>query len=456
MDQARRITVPDALRASFNGELIHPGEPGYDESRRVHNGMIDKHPGLIARCITAADVVDAVNLGRDLGLEVSVRGGGHNVAGKAVTEGGLMIDLALMKGVHVDPKASTIQAQPGVTWAELNRAAALFGLATTGGVVSTTGIAGLTLGGGLGYLMGAYGLAADNLLSAQVVTPFGRVLSASPDENHDLFWALRGGGGNFGIVTSFTYRAHPVATVLGGLLVHPFSAAPAALSFYRQFTLDAPDDVGVACGLVHAPDGSGNKIVALPVCHASQDLHQGEADLKPLRDFGPPVMDTIEAIPYPTINTLLDDGFPRGAFNYWKSAFLRDLTPEAGQVLTDAFARTPSPMSCIVIEHVHGKAARVGATETAFPHRQTGYSALVLAQWADPSDSEDNMAWARETFDALRPYTKEQRYMNYMSADDGGAVREAYGVNYNRLVEIKRRYDPGNFFHLNQNIDPAG
>jgi FAD/FMN-containing dehydrogenase len=454
--KGQEIAVSDEMRALFSGALLGTGEAGYDEARRVHNGMIDKRPGLIARCMTTADVVDAVNLGRELGVEIAVRGGGHNVAGNAVTEGGLMIDLAPMKGLHVDPRERTARAQPGMTWAEFNRAAGVFGLATTGGTVSSTGIAGLTLGGGLGYLMGTVGLTADNLLSAEVVTAFGRVVTASADENADLFWALRGGGGNFGIVTSFKYRMHPVATVLGGMLVHPFTAAPAALDFYRQFTGDAPDEAGVGCGLVHAPDGSGDKIVALPLCHASQELQRAEADLKPLRDFGPPVMDTVQPIPYPIVNTILDGGFPRGALSYWKSAFLTDLTPDAGRAIVEAFAKTPSPMSCIIIDHLHGQATRVGVTETAFPHRRPGYSVLVWSQWTDPADTGTNMAWARETFDALRPYTTDRRYMNYLSADDSGAVREAYGVNYDRLVEAKRRWDPGNLFRRNQNINPAG
>ncbi len=456
MGDQQTITVPEEMRASFTGALLRPGDAGYDEARRLHNGMIDKRPGLIARCTTTADVVDAVNLGRERGLEIAVRGGGHNVAGHAVTEGGLMIDLAAMKGIHVDPRARTVRAQPGGTWAEFNRAAGAFGLATTGGVVSSTGIAGLTLGGGFGYLMGAFGLTADNLVSAEVVTAFGRVVTASADEHGDLFWALRGGGGNFGVVTSFEYRVHPVATVLGGMLVHPFAAAPAALDFYRQFTGAAPDEVGVSCGLVHAPDGSAEKIVALPLCHASQDLQRAEADLKPLRDFGPPVMDTVQSIPYPVINTILDAGFPRGALNYWKSAFLSDLTAEAGRAIIEAFATTPSAMTCIVIDHLHGQAARVGATETAFPHRRPGYNVLVLSQWADPADTQANVAWTRETFDALRPYISDRRYMNYLSADDGSALREAYGVNYERLVEVKRRWDPGNLFRRNQNINPAG
>jgi FAD/FMN-containing dehydrogenase len=455
MGVADKIVVPEEISASFSGALLFPGESGYDDARRLHNGMIDKRPGLIARCATTPDVIDAVNLGRDLGLEISVRGGGHNVAGKAVTEGGLMIDLAPMKGIHIDPADRTGRAQPGATWAEFNRCSGVYGLATTGGVISTTGIAGLTLGGGLGYLMGTYGLAADNLLSAEVVTAFGRAITANHVENSDLFWAIRGGGGNFGVVTSFNYQLHPVATVLGGLVVHPFDLAAATLGFYREFTTHAPDDLGVNFGFVHAPDGSGEKIVAIPLCHASHDLKQAESDLTGLRGFGSPVMDTIQVMPYPAVNTMLDGAFPRGAYNYWKSAFVTDLSPQLGDVCIDAFAHAPSPMSCIIVEHLHGQAARISVRDTAFPHRESGYSVLVLAQWMAPADSDTNVAWARETFDALRPHTTGHSYVNYLSADDDAATRPAYGENYDRLVELKRRYDPANLFHLNQNINPA-
>jgi FAD/FMN-containing dehydrogenase len=366
-----------------------------------------------------------------------------------------MIDLSLMKGIHVDAKTRTIRVQPGVTWGEFNRSAAVHGLATTGGQVSTTGVAGLTLGGGLGYLMGKHGLAADNLLSAEVVTSLGGVVTASAAENPDLFWALRGGGGNFGVVTSFEFQAHPLATILGGLLAHPFASAAAVADFYREFTSDGPDEIGLACGFVHAPDGSGDKIVAMPLCHASVDLQQAEADLKPLREFGPPVMDTVAAIPYPVINTILDGGFPKGALNYWKSAFLTELSDDVISILVDAYERVPSPMSAIIIEHLHGAATRVSATATAFPHRQSGYSVLLIAQWAEAADTPVNIAWAQETFAALHPHLADRRYMNYLSADDAGAVREAYGPNFERLADVKRRYDPHNLFRLNLNIAPA-
>jgi FAD/FMN-containing dehydrogenase len=434
--------------------LLKPGDAGYEDARHIHNGMIDKHPAVIARCTSTADVVDAVRLGREAGGEVAVRGGGHNVAGKAVTEGGVMIDLAPMRNITVDPTTRTVRAQPGVTWAEFNAAAAAHGLATTGGQVSSTGVAGLTLGGGFGWLMGKHGLAIDNLVSAEVVTAAGDVLTASDTDNEDLFWAIRGGGGNFGVATSLEFRAHPLDRVLGGILAHPLAAGPGVIDAYRRSTADAPDDLGITCGLVHAPDGSGNKIIALPLCHAGDDPQRAKADIKALRDFGPPVLDAVEVMPYPVVNTLLDGGFPKGALNYWKSAFLTNLSDDVIAIVLDAYAQVPSPMSAIILEHLHGQATRVTPTATAYPWRQTGYSVLVIAQWTDPVDTHTNIAWAQALMQQLRPHLSERRYMNYMSADDAGFVREAYGPNYDRLVELKRRYDPTNVFRLNQNIDP--
>jgi hypothetical protein len=450
------IEVPDELRARFNGSLLAPGDDGYETARRVHNGLIDKRPGLIARCLTTADVVDAVHLGRDQASEVSVRGGGHNVAGKAVTDGGLMIDLAPMKGVRVDQRHRTIWAQGGVIWNELNRAAGVQGLATTGGVVSTTGIAGLTLGGGEGWLMGKYGLSVDNLLSVEVVTADGQVVTASADEHEDLFWALRGGGGNFGVATSFEYRAHPVTVVHGGLVAHPLHRGVDVFRFYRELTSAVPDELTAYAALVHAPDGSGQKLAAMPLCHCGDDLARAEADLKPLRDFGPPAIDSVQPMPYPVVNTLLDDAFPKGAINYWKSAIFRELTDDAAAVMVESFAACPSPMTSMVIVPYLGAVTRVAPTATAFPHRQPCYSLVLLSEWSDPADSETNVAWTRETFDALRPHMADAVYVNNLPADDSGLVREAWGPNYDRLVDVKRRYDPGNFFRLNHNIDPSG
>jgi len=386
------IEVPDELAASFSGELLAPDAPGYDAARRVHNGLIDKHPGLVARCSNTADVRDAVNLGREAGVEMSVRGGGHNVAGLAATEGGLMIDLAPMRGIHVDPAARRIRAQAGVTWNEYNRAAHVYGLATTGGVISTTGIAGLTLGGGLGWLMGKYGMAVDNLESAEVVLADGSVVTASAADDADLLWALQGGGGNFGVVTSFEYRAHPVDMVFGGIAAHPLAAADEVLDFYRQFTKSLPDELTAFAGLVHAPDGSGTKIVALPVCHCG-DLRQAESEVKPLREFGPPLLDLIGPMPYPVINTLLDPGFPVGALNYWKSAFFTELSDAAVRTMVDAFEASPSTMSGMVIEHFHGAVTRVDPSATAFPHRQPGYNLALIENCSTPSGTRQTVGW---------------------------------------------------------------
>jgi hypothetical protein len=449
------IEIPAELAASFSGELLAPDSPGYEEARRVHNGLIDKRPALVARCSNTADVRDAVNLGREVGAEISVRGGGHNVAGLAATAGGLMIDLAPMRGVHVDPASRRVRAQPGVTWNEYNRATSVYGLATTGGVISTTGIAGLTLGGGVGWLMGKYGMAIDNLESAEVVLADGRVVTAGGAGDPDLLWAIKGGGGNFGVVTSFEYRAHPVDVILGGIAAHPLSTSDEFFDFYRQFTKSLPDELTSFAGLVHAPDGSGNKIIANPVCHCG-DLTQAESDLKPVREFGPPLLDLIGPMPYPVINTLLDAGFPKGALNYWKSAFFTELSDAAVRTMVEAFEAAPSQMSGMVIEHFHGEVTRIAPTATAFPHRQPGYNLALIGEWLDPSETETNVRWVRETFAALQPYMAPQVYVNYLGDDESARTRDAYGPNYERLVNLKRRYDPDNRFRLNQNIDPTG
>jgi FAD/FMN-containing dehydrogenase len=449
------IVVPEELAGSFSGELLGPDAAGYDDARRVHNGLVDKRPGLVARCVNTADVRDAVNLGRTAGAEISVRGGGHNVAGKAATEGGLMIDLAPMRGVFVDTADRRVRAGAGATWNDYNRATSVHGLASTGGVISTTGIAGLTLGGGIGWLMGSQGLSIDTLESAEVVLADGRVVVASEQDDADLFWAIRGGGGNFGVVTSFQFRAEPLDTVLGGILAHPLAAGVEVLDFYRQFTKSLPDELTAFCGLVHAPDGSGMKLVAPLVCH-SGDPAQAESDLQPLRAFGPPALDLVQEMPYPVVNTLLDGGFPRGALNYWKSAFFTELSDGAVRALIDALEAAPSIMSGIVIEHFHGAVTRVAPTATAFPHREPGYNLVIAGEWEDPATTEENIAWVRETFDALAPYTAPRVYVNYLAEDEGAKVSSAYGPNYERLLDLKRRYDPDNLFRLNQNIDPAG
>jgi len=445
----------DGLRAAFSGSVLLPGDDGYDDARRVHNGLIDRNPALIARCIGTADVVDAIRFARENGLEVTVRGGGHNVAGRAVADGAVMVDLSLMKGIYVDEDARTVRAQGGVLWGELNRETAVHGLAVTGGVISTTGIAGLTLGGGLGWLMTKYGLAIDNLLSVDLVTADGDVIAASTSENPDLFWALRGGGGNFGVATSFEYRLHPLRTVVGGIVAHPFPAARDLLRFVQEFTRELPDELMIAAGLVHAPDGSGMKLGAVVVCHCGAE-EQANEDLKPLLEFGEPAMVEVGPMPYPVLNTILDAAFPQHALNYWKSSFLRDLEDDVIDLMVASFEAAPSPMSGMILEHFHGAVSRIGETETAWPHRTPGFNLVITGEWTDPAATDENVAWVRALYSGLQPYVSGRRYVNYFDTDESDdAIQAAYGPNYERLTRIKATYDPENVFRHNQNIPPA-
>ena len=444
------------LREALSGQVIAPDDAGYDEIRRIHNGLIDKRPSAIARCLNTADIVAAIDFAKDEGLEISVRSGGHNVAGKAVNEGGLMIDLSLMKGIQVDAARQTARAQPGVTVGELDRANGTFGLATPSGVVSSTGIAGLTLGGGIAWLQGKYGLAADNLLSAEVVLASGDVVTTSDHTEQDLLWALRGGGGNFGVVSSFEFRTHPLVSVLGGPVLHPLAAAPELLSFFREFSAHLPDELSLQASFVHAPDGSGAKLCAVILCHAGVDAERAAADVKPLREIGSPVADMVQRIPYPAMNTGADWLFSKGTLNYWKSAFFTELSDSAVEIMIDAFERAPSERCILAVEEFHGAVTRVPPGATAYPHREPGFNLLLISQWTDPADTEAGIVWARETFDALAPYMADRSYTNYLAAEDHDRVRQAFGPNYDRLVEAKRRYDPENLFRGNQNIDPDG
>jgi FAD/FMN-containing dehydrogenase len=442
------------LAGQVSGAVYRPEDGGYDAARVVHNGLIDRKPALIVRCRTTSDVVAALALARGAELEVSIRGGGHNVAGRAVTDGGVMIDLAEMKGIAVDPDQATVKVEPGVIWGELNDAAAEHALAVTGGAISTTGIAGYTLGGGLGWLMAKYGLAADNLLAVELVTAKGEVLEVDASSHPDLFWALRGGGGNFGVATSFTYRLHRVPTIMGGLIAHPFDAAPDLLRFYRDAVANCSDDLTVFAGLVHAPDGSGMKLSAMIVFHTG-DAAEAERDLEPFKTWGSPVVVEVGPMPYPVMNTLLDEGFPAGSLNYWLSSFTRGLPDELIDIAVERFATVPSPMSGILFEHFHGAVTRVGVTETAVPHRDEGWNLLIPSVWTNPADTDANIAWSRETFASMRPHFGTGRWLNYLGDDQAeDAIRAAYGPNYDRLVEVKRKYDPENVFHLNHNIAP--
>jgi FAD/FMN-containing dehydrogenase len=441
-----------ALSGRISGSVLRPHDLGYDDARAVHNGLIDRKPALIVRCRTPEDVVAALTFAQRDELEVSIRGGGHNVAGRAVTDGGVMIDLALMRGVAVDPARRTARVEGGAIWAELNDAAAEHGLAVTGGAVSTTGVAGYTLGGGLGWLMSKYGLAADNLLAVELVTADGEILEVDSSSHPDLFWALRGGGGNFGVATSFTFRLHPLRTIVGGLIAHPIDAAPELLRFYRDAAADASDDLTVFAGLVHAPDGSGAKLAALVVFHTG-DTANAERELEPFETWGSPLVVQVGPMPYPVMNTILDAGYPAGALNYWLSSFTRGLSDELIDTAVARFASVPSPMSAILLEHFHGAVTRVAPTDTAVPHRDDGWNLLIPSVWTDAADTGANIEWTRETFAALRPHFGAGRWLNYLGDDQADdAVRAAYGANYERLLEVKRRYDPANVFHLNHNI----
>lgn len=445
-----------ALGAAFSGSVLTPGDDGYDQARRVHNGLIDKRPAGIAQCRSTEDVVAAVRFARAHGLEIAVRGGGHNVAGRATVDGGLMIDLSPMKSVEVDAKRQVAVAGGGVTWAEFNQATQQHGLATTGGAISTTGVAGLTLGGGWGWLQGKYGLALDNLLGVEMVLADGSVAKAGLSENRDLFWAVRGAGANFGVVTSLIFQLHPVGPlVVGGLVAHPFDRAGEVLRYYREFARSLPDELSLAGGVLHAPDGSGAKLVAI-IAGWCGSVADGEAAVRPLKEFGPPVMDSLGPMQYAELNQMLDGGFPRDALNYWKSTFVRDVSDQVIDTVIDAFADCPAPMSGMLFERWHGATQRVAADATAYGLRELGDNLLIAAEWLDPALTESGIAWAREAYAALAPFRASGNYINYLGDDTTMAdIAAAYGPNYARLVQLKTKYDPGNFFHMNQNIRPA-
>lgn len=444
--------VVQEFAANLRGELLRPEDDGYDATRTVFNGMIDKRPAMIVRCAGTADVIQGVNFARTHDLLPSVHGGGHSVAGNAVSDGGLMLDLSPMKGIRVDPVRRTAQAQAGLTLGEFDHETQEFGLATTLGVVSVTGIAGLTLGGGLGWLNGKHGLACDNLLSADVVTADGRLLTASDEENEDLFWGIRGGGGNFGVVTLFEYQLHPVGPVLGGGLRYSAAQARDFLRFYHEFASTCPDELSTAASLGRAPDGS--IIVGVAVCYCGP-IETGERVLRPLRNFGSPLEDNIQPMSYRALQSAPDVGFPFGQQHYWKSSYLKHLSDEAIEVMIRFVAEMPSPISGVGLQQMHGAASRVDPAATAFPHRDEHYDFLILSQWADPSDSEENIQWTRAFFEAMQPFFEKGVYVNNLGEEGEDRVKEAYGANYERLVALKDKYDPTNLFRLNQNVRPT-
>jgi FAD/FMN-containing dehydrogenase len=439
------------FQASLRGQVLTPTDGDFEATRRVFNAMVDKRPALIARCAESADVVSSVRFARDHDLVVSVRGGGHSVAGNAVCDGGLMIDLSAMKGVRVDPEKQTAVAEPGLTLGEFDRGTQAFGMATTLGVVSNTGIAGLTLGGGIGWLNGKYGLACDNLLSVDVVTADGQLLRASDAENSDLFWGVRGGGGNFGVVTSFEYGLHSVETVLGGMMVYPLSRAGEVLRFFDEFAAEAPDELSTLGLLVTGPDGQ--PVVAIVVCH-SGPLDAGESAVSPLRSLGP-AADLVKPMRYLEMQQMLDEAFQPGLRHYWKSSFLPKVEEGAADVLVKFAADKPSPFTGIGLQQMHGAAGRVDPSATAFAHRRDQFDCIILSVWPDGADDEKNIRWARDLFEEMQPFLERGVYVNNLGDEGDDRIRAAYGPNYDRLVELKDKYDPTNFFRLNQNTRPS-
>lgn len=440
------------LKSTIQGKILFPTEEGYDAARTIWNGMIDKRPSLICQCASQSDVINAVNFARKHDILISVKSGGHNVAGNAVCDGGLMIDLSQMKGIKIDIENQTVVAESGLLWNELDAETQKYGLATTGGTVSHTGVAGLTLGGGLGWLMGKHGLTCDNLISAEIVLANGETLTVNETENTDIFWAIRGGGGNFGIVTSFTFQLHKVGpNIIGGMILYPRDAAPEVLKFYREFARTTPDELMIFASLMYTPDGI--PVIALLVGWLG-DLSEGEKYIKPIRDFGSPIVDLVAEMPYAALNSLIDAAVPHGMGRYWKSGFLPEIKDELIDTIMEQAAIQPSPYSFILFFHVKGKAARIEPESTAYGNRGDLWDFDIVSQWADPAEASKNTEWVRDFFAKVEPHTKGV-YVNHLDVDDGNArVKAAYGKNYERLLNIKRKYDPTNFFRLNNNIVP--
>jgi hypothetical protein len=451
----------DALRAKASGEVIGPDDPEYDEARKVYNGMIDKRPAAVVQCTGPADAAAAIAVARDEGLDLSVRGGGHSAPGFGTNDGGIVIDLAPLQDVVVDADAKTARAGGGCTWKVFNEATHAEGLATTGGIIGSTGIAGLTLGGGIGYLSRKYGLSCDNLVSAEVVTADGEVVIASEKDHGDLFWALRGGGGNFGVVTSFEYRVHPVAEIYGGPIVYPVDRAEEVLRFYREHIAEAPEEFGgfvgfhIAPPLPFLPEEWHFKNVCLAVLCWAGPLEEGEKQVQPYLDVVEPVGAHVGVMPYPALNTLFDELLPPGLQHYWKASFAKELSDEALAAHAEHGAKVPALQTAVHLYPINGAVQRVGADETAFWYRDMGFSPVIAGMWESPADNDENIAWVRGYYDALVPFSASGGYINFMDGDDQGRIRDNYQGNYDRLAKVKAAYDPDNVFHVNQNIKPA-
>ncbi|HET9242809.1 MAG TPA: FAD-binding oxidoreductase [Gaiella sp.] len=456
-------TDDERLRNAVHGQVFGPDDEGYDEARSIWNGAIDRRPAWIVRCTGVADVVAAVDFARERDLLVGVRAGGHGVGGHALCDGGLVIDLSPMRGIRVDPALRTARAEAGVLWGELDRETQHFGLATVGGIVTHTGIAGLTLGGGIGWLMRKYGATVDNLLSADVVTAQGDVVTASEEEHSDLFWAIRGGGGNFGIVTSFEFRLHPVGPiVLGGPVFYPFEAAPKVLRLYRECIAAAPDELTTIFELSVAPqvpflpeEVHGKPILMVGACYAGAP-DEGAEVVRPLKQLGRPLADLLEPKPYTALQSMFDPFVPHGWHRYWKSVELPVLTDAAIDTLVERSSEPTSSRSYTIVFQLGGAVARVGEEETAFGQRDAAHNVNVNAVWTrDDREAGRHITWARDFFDAMQPHAAGRVYVNFLGEEGGDRVRQAYGTKtYERLVELKRSYDPTNFFRVNQNIEP--
>jgi hypothetical protein len=456
------VSVPtvEQLREQVRGQVIAPQDDGYEEARGVHNAMIDRRPAVVVRAVNAGDVIAAVNFAREAGVDLAIRGGGHSVPGFGTCDDGVVIDLSGMRGVRVDPGARTARAEGGATWGDFNAATHAFGLATTGGIISTTGVGGLTLGGGIGYLSRGHGLSLDSLISADVVTADGRFLIASEHENPDLFWAIRGGGGNFGVLTALEYRLHPVGNIYGGPMFFELSAVGDLLRWYREFIADAPREFGgfpafqIAPPLPFIPEERhGDTFIAFVACWAGP-IEQGEAMLKPLHEVAPIVAEHVGPMPYPALNSAFDALVPPGLQHYWKANFVTELNDEMIDAHMQHGPEVPVVNSTVHIYPINGACHDVASDATAFAYRNANFATVIAGMWPDPSQNEANIKWVRDYYDATAPHSEEGGYINFMAGDDQVRIKANYGANYERLVQIKRTYDPGNLFHLNQNIAP--
>ena len=440
------------LASVFRGELFRPGDASYDQARRIWNASIDKHPAVIARCSGIADIVAAIGFAREKNLLAAIRGGGHNVGGRALCDDGIVIDLSRLRAVHVDPANRTVRVQGGATLGDLDAETHAFGLAVPSGVVTKTGIAGLTLGGGVGWLIRNYGMSIDNLLSCQLVTADGKILEAGASQHEDLFWALRGGGGNFGVVASFEFRAQPVDTVVGGMLVYPREAAHDVIRNLRDRMASAPDELTAYAALLTGPNGL--PVVGVIACYSGPE-DGAEQALAPIRGFASPVMDTVQRMPFPAMQSLIAPHFPDDNQNYWKSSLLRDLPDEAVSTVVDYANRMTSPLSMIVVEYYGGAAGRVAPDATAFAHRDLPWDIVIAAQWTDAAESARHRTWARDAEEALQPFATRAHLLGALDAEGQDVINSSFGANLPRLATIKGKYDPTNFFRVNQNIRPA-